>query len=1560
MESRGRKRAELVDQLPADKRACSSSDFKPGSSSSSVQTQMASTNSASEAPDCEMETSSSASVSGRSEGEAEKDSAYGSCDSDGLDDPEQRHRSFREYHPRRSSSDQAKFKRILSSLADDAGPSSQVVALTELCDVLSFCTDDSLSSFTADSFAPILVNLAKNESNPDIMLLAVRAITYLCDVLPRSSGFLVRHDAVPALCARLMAIEYMDLAEQCLQALEKISRDHPLACSQAGAIMAVLNYIDFFSTSVQLVESVAICLIRIVERVGHSSDMLDELCKHGVIHQVSHLVALNSRTTLSQPIYIGLIGLLARLASGSVLAVRTLIELNISSTLKQILATYELSHGMPHPHIGDMHSSQVHEVIKLLNVLLPPLPRNNEDIPLVSDKERILVDQPELLQQFRIDILPVLIQVVNSGANSYVCYGSLSVINKLVYFSRSDMLLDLLKNTNISSFLAGVFARKDHHILISALKIAKTVLEKLPDACFSSFVKEGVVYSIDALLMPERSPEIMFPTSTDIELSSGSNQKLAARDDPRCLCYALDSDQFPSSSEKGNCKLERNSVYTLAKKIKATYFATESHDSKIGMTETLQKLRTICTLLIDKVNIPMNDFTNDQHEECLYGILHQIMIELNGGEPMSTFEFIQSGIVKSLVNYLSCGQHMKEEVDQNVISIKYHFVLKRFEMFSMLSLMSVGGFWKDMPLANLTQKLLSAFSSLEDFPVILNHVSKSRNTYASIPSGHCTMHPCFKVRFVKEEGEACLCNYPGDILTVEPFTSFDAIEGFLWPKISGTTDEHHTSVCQPLVQCKSVLLPLPSDTRSPQGKDLNFVGEINSISSGVPEVQENQGNMSPPIKRAVDMIEGNPTTSHLVHTEPGSRIQDLQYSPEMDSDLKLVDSSNASASTSTSSGKECMEGRKCPTSCGNSDDPTKLVFHLEGRKLDRALTLYQEILNQHVKAENDMIVGPKFWNQVYKITYRKATDLEKCDSQDSCHGSSISSALNKLGTCWKDVPFLSGMLVSKLPCDLEKSNPTYDMLVLLKSLEGLNRSAFHLMSHERRCAFAEGRSNNFDDLRVNVPSLPQSEFVSCKLTEKLEQQMRDPLAVSVGGMPSWCAQLMAACPFLFGFESKCRYFQLKAFGSSRVQPHPWPQSATSNSNTSNDRQQHAVLLPRKKFQVRRSHILDSAAQMMDLYANHKAILEVEYSEEVGTGLGPTMEFYTLVSHEFQKAGLGMWREDHSTPTAGKGLDDNSSGFVAAHLGLFPRPWSPSLSADKTLVSEVIKKFVLLGKIVAKALQDGRVLDLPFSKAFYKLILEKELCIYDIQSFEPEFGRTLLEFQALVDRKKNLNSISEKGTNFISDSCFRDTRIEDLCLEFTLPGYPDYVLGSEPGNKIVNMDNLEEYVSLTVDATVNSGIIRQVEAFKSGFNQVFPIKSLQIFSEEELERLLCGERDAWASNEIVDHVKFDHGYTSSSPPVINLLEIIQEFEHDQRRAFLQFVTGAPRLPPGGLAALNPKLTIVRKHCSEWVDGDLPSVMTCANYLKLPPYSSKERMRERILYAITEGQGSFHLS
>lgn len=41
------------------------------------------------------------------------------------------------------------------------------------------------------------------------------------------------------------------------------------------------------------------------------------------------------------------------------------------------------------------------------------------------------------------------------------------------------------------------------------------------------------------------------------------------------------------------------------------------------------------------------------------------------------------------------------------------------------------------------------------------------------------------------------------------------------------------------------------------------------------------------------------------------------------------------------------------------------------------------------------------------------------------------------------------------------------------------------------------------------------------------------------------------------------------------------------------------------------------------------MLEIQYDNEVGTGLGPTLEFYALVSAEVQRCDLGLWNGSDS-------------------------------------------------------------------------------------------------------------------------------------------------------------------------------------------------------------------------------------------------------------------------------------------------------------------------------------------
>lgn len=50
---------------------------------------------------------------------------------------------------------------------------------------------------------------------------------------------------------------------------------------------------------------------------------------------------------------------------------------------------------------------------------------------------------------------------------------------------------------------------------------------------------------------------------------------------------------------------------------------------------------------------------------------------------------------------------------------------------------------------------------------------------------------------------------------------------------------------------------------------------------------------------------------------------------------------------------------------------------------------------------------------------------------------------------------------------------------------------------------------------------------------------------------------------------------------------------------------------------------------------------------------------------------------------------------------------------------------------------------------------------------------------------------------------------------------------------------------------------------------------------------------------MDSVKADHGYNLDSKTVRNLLSIMSTLSAQERRDFLQFVTGSPKLPIGGM-------------------------------------------------------------
>jgi len=138
-------------------------------------------------------------------------------------------------------------------------------------------------------------------------------------------------------------------------------------------------------------------------------------------------------------------------------------------------------------------------------------------------------------------------------------------------------------------------------------------------------------------------------------------------------------------------------------------------------------------------------------------------------------------------------------------------------------------------------------------------------------------------------------------------------------------------------------------------------------------------------------------------------------------------------------------------------------------------------------------------------------------------------------------------------------------------------------------------------------------------------------------------------------------------------------------------------------------------------------------------------------------------------------------------------------------------------------------------------------IYPIQKYmkhvDSTIYKSLLDLQYYANAKQDiLNNTTlsvQEQEDLISKITFKNARLEDLCLDFTLPGYPFIELIPQGKDMIVTMDRIEEYIHKVVDMTVGIGIERQVNEFRKGFDRVFPVEDLKSFSVEELSVLVGG-------------------------------------------------------------------------------------------------------------------------
>lgn len=122
-------------------------------------------------------------------------------------------------------------------------------------------------------------------------------------------------------------------------------------------------------------------------------------------------------------------------------------------------------------------------------------------------------------------------------------------------------------------------------------------------------------------------------------------------------------------------------------------------------------------------------------------------------------------------------------------------------------------------------------------------------------------------------------------------------------------------------------------------------------------------------------------------------------------------------------------------------------------------------------------------------------------------------------------------------------------------------------------------------------------------------------------------------------------------------------------------------------------------------------------------------------------------------------------------------------------------FKFIGRIIGKALYEGRVLDCHFSRAVYKSILGKSVSIKDMETLDLDYYKSLLWML-----ENDITDIITE-TFAIETDDFGETQVIDLI--------PD-------GRNIpVTQDNKEEYVQRVVEYKLVGSVKEQLENFLKG-------------------------------------------------------------------------------------------------------------------------------------------------
>ncbi|KDN53300.1 hypothetical protein K437DRAFT_219360 [Tilletiaria anomala UBC 951] len=1580
-----------------------------------------------------------------------------------------------------------RFKTILSSLRNRFDPAERLVALQELSEVLSVSSEDSLAGyFPTESFVKELIALlggnpsdASIESgvvapdsdvaaalaaadaadagdNTEIMLLAARCLTNLMEAMPYATHSVVTNGAIPLLNSKLMFIEFIDLAEQVLQTLEKISVDYPNAIVEEGGLMAMLQYIDFFNIHVQrtamnavsnccrklnsdnfdkvkdamsqiqgmlaspdrrLKESAVRSVVRIIDSYKAFPEILETLITEDVCAATKFVLEPSagsngsSGAIISTSMYTDLVKALCNASKATPQITAHLLQSGIGATLYCILTGSKAADtgnlvsadplSKPDETIGNVSISgqspvvkmtllqnlstkpkeQIQEALTLVCELLPPLPwtdifdqrnysekalkrkkhelakregvakgRNSLEPPTANSQMEssedtveaaptsqasqikkeyrkgskeaaaqvaharrleMLNEQKDRLLKLSAMILPALVDIHTASITPSIRSKAMTAILKILAFADASQLEGLLRSVPMSTFVAGVLSSKDSPTVIQgSLQVVELLLTKLGHIYCALLEREGVMWEVKQLAKQPVSDTGMSNKAIGLPADTLSTESQNTDDSP--------ASEAPKLGTVGNSGLRqvKDANVLRARMVHLVFGRHKQKTPNNTESSTADSLERASGLA---QQIASGSF---ESEGAAASCLHSAFALLqSNGEGLSGFEVVKSGLINALLIFLNADS------DASLASRRKGLLRDTMKFMPESS-------------RNLIQRLQESLSRLERVEMV-SVAGSLDDEHRRSPAAALSKQ--IRLRLVADDPDGIPKSCNNIIVSIHAVASFGSLHDFLRPKIAlgNSLIGPGTSRLSSVLAAFAAAAQGQESPREPTRNTNSLTSDGASTATATESVEahtrgvasgQNSGSTTHPgqvtsdeqadktLQREQGLLRGESASladalmQNLMHDDMDPLDEDLEELDIIEREISPPESGDPSARQLPGSRAEEQETNvsapdTANTSTAEPNSQTKLAsyseavqkpatdwhlaFSVDGEDVGLPETIFSAIYRAEKRKNASFSFERTIWQNLVTVRFRKVP-----------------------GTRARDHEEIYGIAAEKQPAVSSIFPEDSTELKILRLLEVL----YHAMSSLSRHSSQSG-----------IRHLDTSLFINNKLTAKLNRQLEEPLIVASTSLPDWAVGLPLEYPFLFPFETRFSFLQSTSFGYARLIARWQLLHRGSDNGRNEDSFGFLSRLQRQKVRISRRRLLDSAVKIFDLYASNSSILEVEYFDEVGTGLGPTLEFYSLVSQDFALKENNIWLDEQTNP---------QSLHVSAAHGLYPIPISSS--ASTTLEgSKRLGLFRTLGTFVAKALLDSRIVQIDFSRLFISAILGRKVA-YNLDTLAQVDG-------GLASSLKAIQSVAPED-------------VATLHLDFTLPGDSNYELVPGGSDKKVSGNNVNDYISAVIDAYLDSGIQPVVESFRAGFEKVFMLSSLKPFTADELVLLFGNSQEDWSAETLLSNIKPDHGFTPESEPYRNLLSIMQDFTDQERRTFLQWLTGSPKLPIGGFKALHPQLTVVKRPHEAPLKPDdyLPSVMTCVNYLKLPSYSGKEVMRQRLNTAMLEGGTAFHLS